>query len=69
MPDVHLHDLRHSAASAMIQQSIDLHRVGAILGHRRLVTTQRYAHLAVDNLRDAVLKIGRRGPGSKENQG
>lgn len=55
-----LHDLRHSAASEMINAGVDLYTVGGVLGHKSQVSTARYAHLAADKLRGAVLKIGAR---------
>lgn len=54
------HDLRHSAASAMINNEVDLYTVGAVLGHKSSASTKRYAHLATAALRTAVGKIGRR---------
>lgn len=56
-PDLHFHDLRHSAASAMIDQDVDLYTVGAVLGHKSQASTGRYAHLAQRKLRDAVGRI------------
>jgi integrase len=56
------HDLRHTAASLLIQAGVDLYRVGAILGHSDIRTTRRYAHLAVDNLRAAVATLGKSAP-------
>lgn len=53
-----LHDLRHSAASAMINAGVDLYTVGGVLGHKSAASTARYAHLATDSLRAAVGKIG-----------
>ncbi len=55
-----LHDLRHSAASEMINQGVDLYTVGGVLGHKSAVSTARYAHLAQHRLREAVGKIGAR---------
>lgn len=55
-----LHDLRHSAASEMINNDVDLYTVGAVLGHKSAVSTARYAHLAQGKLRAAVAKIGAR---------
>ena len=55
-----LHDLRHSAASEMINAGVSLYTVGAVLGHKSQVSTARYSHLATQALRDAVAKIGRR---------
>lgn len=53
-----LHDLRHSAASEMINKKVDLYTVGAVLGHKSAVSTKRYAHLAAHRLQEAVGKIG-----------
>jgi integrase len=55
-----LHDLRHSAASEMVNSGVDLYTVGAVLGHKSQVSTARYSHLATAKLRDAVGKIGRK---------
>jgi integrase len=60
MPWLHFHDLRHSSASAMLQSGVDLHTVGAVLGHRSAQSTRRYAHLATDNLKVAIGQIGKR---------
>lgn len=57
-----LHDLRHSAASEMINAGVDLYTVGGVLGHKSAVSTARYAHLAQDTLRAAVGKIGAKKP-------
>ena len=60
IPGVRFHDLRHTAASLLIQAGVDLYRVGTILGHSDIRTTRRYAHLAVDDLRTAVATLGRK---------
>ena len=52
--DFHLHDLRHSAASFMINAGIDLYAVGKVLGHADHKSTMRYSHLANDTLLAAV---------------
>jgi integrase len=57
---VRLHDLRHSAASAMVNAGIDLATVGAVLGHKSAASTKRYSHWATARLADAVGKIGRK---------
>lgn len=46
--DVHVHDLRHTYASWLVQARVRLPRVQQVLGHASIVTTQRYAHLAPD---------------------
>jgi integrase len=58
--EAHFHDLRHSAASEMINNDVDLYTVGAVLGHKSAQSTQRYAHLAQTKLREAVGRIGQK---------
>lgn len=60
IPHIHLHDLRHSAASEMINNGVDLYTVGAVLGHKSVVSTKRYSHLATDTLAAAVATIGQK---------
>lgn len=62
------HDLRHSAASAMINADVDLYTVGAVLGHRSAQSTKRYAHLATNSLRGAIGKIGQKIPHQKKTR-
>jgi integrase len=57
---VKLHDLRHSAASAMVNAGIDLATVGAVLGHKSAASTKRYSHWGTERLAEAVGKIGKR---------
>jgi len=52
--DVRLHDLRHTAASNMVNAGQSLYVVGSVLGHTKPTTTQRYAHLNNDALLAAV---------------
>lgn len=51
---VRLHDLRHSFASFAVSSGASLNLIGEQLGHRSLATTQRYAHLARDPVRQAT---------------
>lgn len=64
LPDLRIHDLRHSAASFMINAGIDLFAVGKVLGHADHKSTQRYAHLANDTLLAAVEAGARKMKGS-----
>jgi integrase len=54
LPDLHIHDLRHSFASACVNSGIDLLTVGKVLGHTDYKSTLRYSHLADSTLRAAV---------------
>jgi integrase len=54
LPDVRLHDLRHSFASDALMGGVPLAVVGAMLGHKHDRTTQRYAHLASEVIRDGL---------------
>lgn len=54
LPGLRIHDLRHSAASFMINAGIDLYAVGRVLGHADHKSTMRYSHLANDTLLAAV---------------
>ena len=49
-----LHDLRHSHASVAAGEGLSLLLIGKLLGHKRSTTTERYAHLADDPVRDAA---------------
>lgn len=62
LPHIRLHDLRHSAASEMINAGVDLYTVGVVLGHRDPRSTQRYAHHRTAVLADAVGRIGQKSP-------
>jgi len=57
---VRLHDLRHSFASVGAAGGLSLPLIGALLGHTQAATTQRYAHLAADPLKQATDLIGER---------
>jgi len=54
IPDVRIHDLRHNFASLLINAGRSLYEVQKLLGHSQISTTQRYAHLTQDTLRDAT---------------
>jgi integrase len=58
IPDVRLHDLRHSFASVLASQGLSLPVIGALLGHSSPTTTHRYAHLVDNVLRVATDRAG-----------
>lgn len=58
LADVRIHDLRHSFASALVNRGMTIYDVKEALGHANITTTQRYAHLSRDRLREAVRQAG-----------
>ena len=58
LPDVRLHDLRHSFASFALRRGETVLTIGRLLGHRDPVTTLRYAHTADPMVRRAVETVG-----------
>jgi integrase len=58
LPDLRLHDLRHSFASFLVNRGVSLYVVQGLLGHAHTRYTQRYAHLTPDTLRDAAEAVG-----------
>jgi len=56
--DFRFHDLRHTFASRLIQKGVDLYVIKELLNPTEITTTQRYAHLRIDNLRKAVARLG-----------
>ena len=57
LEDVRLHDLRHSYASRALALGEALPVIGKLLGHNRLETTARYAHLARDSAQEAAERV------------
>lgn len=57
LPDVRVHDLRHSFASTAIMDNVPLATIGKLLGHALPETTAKYAHLSDDVIGDAAQRI------------
>ena len=55
--DASFHSLRHTAASWLVMEGVDLYAVGRILGHKTPRMTQRYAHLSPGYMVTAVNKL------------
>ena len=51
------HTLRHSYATDLLTQGVDLRLVQEFLGHRNIVTTQVYTHVTKKYLRDIHKKF------------
>jgi integrase len=67
LPDLRIHDLRHSFASYLVNAGRSLYEVQELLGHADIKTTSRYAHLSRERLVAAVevvpqIEIGQRMP-------
>ncbi|TDD45801.1 hypothetical protein E1286_22825 [Nonomuraea terrae] len=55
--DVRVHDARHTAATLLIEQGVNI-RVGQrVLGHTRVATTERYTHVSTPLMRDAGQRL------------
>ena len=52
-----IHDLRHTFASMAVSSGADLYAVQRLLGHQDIAMTQRYAHLAADDLKKATAGV------------
>ncbi len=59
LKSLRLHDLRHSFASIGVAAGIPLYTVGKALGHAQQSTTERYAHIIDNPLREAAETIGK----------
>jgi site-specific recombinase XerD len=54
VPELKPHDLRHGVAMEVLEQQHDLEQVRALLGHKRIDTTQIYATIRPAQLKRAV---------------
>lgn len=54
LPELRVHDLRHSFASFLVNAGRSLYEVQELLGHADIRTTSRYAHLSRERLIAAV---------------
>lgn len=52
--DFHFHDLRHTFATRLVQNGVDLYKVKELLGHKTVAMTMRYAHHYSESLRSSV---------------
>ncbi len=60
LPELRIHDLRHSYASLGAAGGNSLLVLGKLLGHRNAATTERYSHLSADPMRAATEAIGQK---------
>ncbi len=52
--DLHFHSLRHTFASWLVQRGASIYDVSKLLGHSEIKTTEIYAHLRIEDFRNAV---------------
>jgi site-specific recombinase XerD len=48
---VSVHTLRHSFATHLLEQGVDIHVIQDLLGHRNIASTTRYARVAINTIR------------------
>lgn len=52
-----IHTMRHTFCSRLVQRGVDIVTVSKLAGHSSITVTMRYAHLAPDNLSNAIKKL------------
>ncbi|KPQ19660.1 tyrosine-type recombinase/integrase [Halomonas sp. HL-93] len=57
LDDFRVHDMRHTCAAWLVTSGVPLAEVRDLLGHSTIAMTERYAHLAPENVRSAVARL------------
>lgn len=55
--DIHLHHLRHTAATKMIESGIEINYVKEMLGHSSVTTTEIYTAVVQKTLEEKMKKL------------
>jgi integrase len=74
LPDIRLHDARHTAATLLINQGVPLNEISKMLGHSSIhITHDIYAHLELRRIRetatvmDTLLNAKKPDPGGQDD--
>jgi integrase/recombinase XerD len=59
---VSMHTLRHSFATHLLEQKVDIRAIQVLLGHKKLETTALYTQVATDLLREVISQLERLQP-------
>jgi site-specific recombinase XerD len=54
---IHMHTLRHSAASTLLKNGASIYSIKEILGHSSIKTTEIYSHITMDSLKIDIAKF------------
>jgi len=56
---VSMHTLRHSFATHLLEQKVDIRVIQVLLGYKKLETTALYAQVATDLMREVISPLER----------
>jgi integrase len=57
-PKLRPHDLRHSLASVLASTGASLQEIGAVLGHKSVQASRRYAHIYPERVAELISSVG-----------
>jgi integrase len=60
LDDVRRHDIRHTVASQLSQDNVPIQEIAAILGHKSIASTMRYAHINQQKMKGTMDRLSER---------